>query len=412
MLAAALAAAFDGERPQRLGIAVSGGGDSMALMVLLSDWARGGDVRLHVASVDHGLRPEAADEARGVGAHAARLGLPCDLLRWEAGAVAGNLQAAARGARYGLLANWAAGLGIGHVCLGHTTDDQAETVLLRLARGSGVTGLSAMAPISRRAGVTWLRPLLEVSRADLRTVLAARGIGWVEDPANEDTRFDRIKARRMLQSPPLPGLDAATLVATAARMRAAERVLGRAAAEAAARLARVEGGDLLLDAAGLMALPDETRSRCLAEAVRIVAQAPYRPRLATLLRAEAAIAARRRITLHGCLVSVRRGVVRVCLEPGMAARATAAVPGIWDRRWQVDGPASEGGVPVEIRALGEAGLALLASPPPLPRATLLAAPAVWRGGDLCAAPASGHAGRWTARPIWGKLDYLDALFAD
>ena len=149
-LEAALAAVFPDARPTALGVAVSGGGDSVALLCLMADWAAPREVRLAAATVDHGLRPEAAAEAAGVAALCGRLGLAHATLRWEGWDGRGNLMDAARRARRRLLADWAAEQGLAAVALAHTRDDQAETVLMRLARGAGVDGLSAMAGKSRR----------------------------------------------------------------------------------------------------------------------------------------------------------------------------------------------------------------------------------------------------------------------
>ncbi|MCB2123065.1 MAG: tRNA lysidine(34) synthetase TilS, partial [Rhodobacteraceae bacterium] len=127
-------------RSDRLGVAVSGGSDSTALLCLLADLRGTGGPDLAAVTVDHGLRPEAAGEARSVAALCARLGVSHTICRWDGWDGTGNLPDQARRARQNLIAGWASGLGIGAVALAHTRDDQAETVLLRLARGSGVDG--------------------------------------------------------------------------------------------------------------------------------------------------------------------------------------------------------------------------------------------------------------------------------
>ena len=178
----------------RIGIAFSGGGDSTALMHLARDWARGR--HLMVATVDHGLRAESAAEAVLCHRAAAGLGLPHATLLWQRGTEAGNLMAAARDARLRLLSGWAARNRLEAVLLGHTQDDQAETVLMRLARGSGVDGLAGMAPRRDAFAMTWLRPMLEVSRAELRDWLESRGIGWLDDPSNDNSDYDRVRIRK------------------------------------------------------------------------------------------------------------------------------------------------------------------------------------------------------------------------
>src|SRR5690606_29766263 len=200
--AARVHAALDrlaGDQPV-LGIALSGGGDSTALMHLAHGWGR---ARLLAATVDHGLRPGSADEARQAGLAAAALDIPHETLCWTRQG-GGNLMAAARSARLRLLGDWARRHGLSAVLLGHTLDDQAETLLMRLGRGAGVDGLSAMAPARAALGVTWLRPLLEVGRAELRQWLAARDLRWSDDPSNDNADFQRVRLRQAISTLDLP----------------------------------------------------------------------------------------------------------------------------------------------------------------------------------------------------------------
>lgn len=174
-------------------IAVSGGGDSVALMHVLSELAPRLALSLRVASVDHGLRPDSADEVRGVGVEARRLGLPFTPIKLELTAGA-NLQARGREARYEALHAEAKEHG-SLIALGHSLDDQAETVLGRILRGAGLRGLSGVQP-QRDDGV--IRPLIDVRREALRAYLRAKGASWVEDPSNELARFERVRIRRAL----------------------------------------------------------------------------------------------------------------------------------------------------------------------------------------------------------------------
>ena len=159
-LDAVVAAAPEGE----IGVAVSGGGDSMALLLLLEEAAARAGRVVAAVTVDHGLRPESGGEAAAVAALCAGRGIAHATCRWGDWDGAGNLLDRARQARRALIADWARGRGIGAVALGHTLDDQAETVVLRLARGSGVDGLAGMAAVVRAEGILWLRPLLGVRR--------------------------------------------------------------------------------------------------------------------------------------------------------------------------------------------------------------------------------------------------------
>lgn len=375
------------EPPRALGIAVSGGGDSLALLHLCSLWAARHGCTLHVATVDHGLRPEAAQECALVARYAATLGAKHDVLRWSWDG-AGNLQDAARRARQDLLGAWAKARGIAHIALGHTRDDQAETLLMRLKRGSGVDGLAGMAPARVQDGLTWLRPLLPFQRLELRGYLTALGWEWAEDASNDDPGFERVRTRQAIAA---LGLDVDRLAETAAHLAAAKQVLDRAAQQAAHDLMREDHGDLLIDRAGLFGLAQDTRERLAAAALCWMGNTPYRPRLSAL---RAALATPR-ATLHGCLLVQDRGQLRITREWKAVSDMRAPAPGPWDGRWQVDGPAQPG---LETRALGADGLAQTDRDKwLLPRDSLLASPAIWRGQSLIAAPLAGLTTQYRAK---------------
>lgn len=375
----------------RLGVAVSGGGDSLALLYLLRDH---GGPALSVATVDHGVRPEAAAEAAGVAEHCAALGVPHAVLRWDGWDGRGNLQERARDARYRLLADWAGAEELDAVALGHTLDDQAETVLMRLARASGVDGLSGMADQVTRHGALFVRPLLKIRRAALRAYLTARGIDWVEDPTNEDLRFDRTKARAALEALDPLGIDVPTLARVGRHMAGARRALGMAAADIAARIARVEAGDLLFERAPLVDLPEELFRRLIGTGLQWVASAAHPARAEPVLELRAAIQSGTVRTLHGCQIVPSDGTVRITREASAVAGVRAPTNALWDGRWRLDGPHS---AELEVRALGRA----LSDCPEwratgLPRETLLASPAVWQGDRLVAAPLAGLPNGWAA----------------
>ncbi|PYE83882.1 tRNA lysidine(34) synthetase TilS [Pseudoroseicyclus aestuarii] len=388
--AAALAAALP--PAGRIAVAVSGGSDSTALLLLAQQVAPS---RLSAVTVDHGLRPEAADEARQVAALCARLGVPHAVLRWEEAGQGGNLMDRARRARRGLIAEWAREQGVDHVLLGHTADDQAETFLMRLSRAAGIDGLSPMAARWDESGVTWHRPLLRQGREDLRDWLRGQGAGWIEDPTNADPRFERARIRRLLALMAQEGLGAQTLAQVSRQIGTAREALDRQAEELAARALVQDRGDVILHPAALAQAPAEARRRLLVAALRWIGQRDYPPRAAALERLEA------------CLLKGRGGVLNgVRLLPAPAPRLTrevqaveglSAPPGaLWDGRWRVEGPFRQGDT---IAALGEAGLSQVPGwrETGLPRASLLAAPAVWRDGALIAAPLARVERRWTAR---------------
>src|SRR3954468_14872057 len=183
----------DWQTAPALVLAVSGGPDSVAMMWLAARWRRAlrRGPRLVAVTIDHGLRNEAAREARDVKQLAKRLDLPHRTLRWTDAKPATGLQAAARDARYALLARAARATGATHVLTAHTRDDQAETLLMRMSRGSGIAGLAAMARQSQREGVVLARPLLDIPKARLVATLKKAKINFADDPTNRDAKFTR-----------------------------------------------------------------------------------------------------------------------------------------------------------------------------------------------------------------------------
>ena len=253
-------------------LAVSGGPDSTALLVLAARWrgARKQGPELIAVTVDHGLRPESAREARAVKRLALRLGVRHRTLRWTGSKPATGLQEAARAVRYRLLSAAARGAGSGHVLTAHTLDDQAETVLIRMARGSGVTGLCAMVRETPLTGVTLVRPLLDVPKARLIATLAAIGISFADDPSNRDPRFTRARLRNLMPALAEEGLDAPRLALLARRLQRAEATIELAVDVAAPAVSHgpwTDRGPIVLDAEKFGRLPAEVALRLLSRAI-------------------------------------------------------------------------------------------------------------------------------------------------
>ncbi len=379
-----------------IAIAVSGGSDSLALLHLAHAAPAG--AMLHAVTVDHGLRAESADEAARVAAICKGLGVPHAILRWQGWEGQGNLQAEARDARYRLMAEWARDRGIGTILLGHTRDDQAETVLMRLGRSAGVDGLSGMAGRFRRNDMTWCRPLLETDRATLRAYLRGMGAAWIDDPSNDDSRFERVRARAALRALAPLGIDAATLARVARHMGEARDALDACAADVARVTVRQDAGDLLLDWARLSAHPLELRRRILVAALVWVASAAYPPRREDVLSLldESGMEGQR--TLMGCVLRKERDGLRILREFNAVRETRGATDAVWDGRWRLEGPHDPAFC---VAALGEAGLRLCPDwrDTGRPRASLLASPAVWRGDSLVAAPLAGWGQGWIARIV-------------
>ncbi len=313
--------------------AVSGGPDSVALLALLADWAKsnGRSIRVFAATVDHGLRPESAQEAADCGRLAAQLGIPHAVLRWEDPKPATGLQESARIARYGLLAAHARSIGATHVATAHHADDQAETVLMRLAAGSGIAGLAAMRETTRLDGLTLARPLLAFGKADLESLCVARGLAVVRDPSNTDAKFGRVRARAALTALAREGLTVGRLARLANRAARADEALAQAAAESFGHAILKRSDCLLrLDWSRLADKPEEIRLRALALAVsaRRGADEPGRLEVleALLSAVDEAAAAKRRLrrSVGDQLVTLQSGGVLTIGDAPPRRRGTAA----------------------------------------------------------------------------------------
>jgi tRNA(Ile)-lysidine synthase len=314
-------------------LAVSGGPDSIAMMWLATRWRRGlkRGPQLIAVTVDHGLRPEAAREARDVKHLAKSLDLPHRTLRWRDAKPKTGLPAAARDARYRLLAKAARAAGATHVLTAHTQDDQAETLLMRISRGSGIAGLAAMARQSRRDGVVLARPLLQVPKARLVATLKKARIGFADDPTNRDTNFTRPRLRAIMPALAAEGFDARNLTRLArrfARANAALEILVDGA-ERYLALGQRDAVQAGFDANAFAALAEEIRLRLLLRRIdRVGHEGPAQlgkveALLAALDRAVAATGpAKGRIglkqTLAGALVSLVDGRIRI--EPAPPRR--------------------------------------------------------------------------------------------
>ncbi|MDG1212140.1 MAG: tRNA lysidine(34) synthetase TilS [Paracoccaceae bacterium] len=392
-----------------IGVAVSGGGDSVALLHLTQKWAAKVGVHVQVATVDHNLRAESAAEALGVAKACAKLGLDHQTLHWTGWNGEGNLQAEASAARRRLLADAARAQGLKAILLGHTTDDQAETLLMRLGRGSGVDGLSGMRPSTLRDGIIWLRPLLGVRRDTLRDWLRSREITWIDDPSNDDLRFDRVKARRALVGLSDLGITAQGLTKTAEHMQQARGALDHAAGALAAEATRWGAcGEFYLSLSPYRAAPPEIQRRLLRAALVRTAGANYGPRADAEQKLLSAILSLRLgggRSLHGCLIRPN-GFDGVVITREAAATKPGQCP-LWDGRFEVKTTKQDEGA--TIVALGETGARHLSkleadgiwTPPSdwsaAPRAARLTTPALFHDDMLIAAPIAAYGDALNAR---------------
>lgn len=304
-----------------IGLAVSGGGDSLALMLLVARWVEGRNdaPAIYVYAVDHGLRPEAADEAAEVVVLAARYGLAGRALRWEGDKPETGVQAAARAARYRLIGAEMQRDGADLLLTAHHMEDQAETVLMRLAHGSGVEGLRGMAAFSAVEGCAVYRPLLNVPRAELRALVAEEGLVPAEDPSNADLDYERVRWRQLLPTLSEMGLDPMRLSTFARRMGELDAMVDAEVVRLRGLATRPIADGIAIEQAALAAAAPPVALRLLGRVMaeigdkrRAHALAPVEALLARV-RAEGAL---KRTSLYGCLVSSDGVSVHVAPEPG------------------------------------------------------------------------------------------------
>lgn len=422
-----------------LALAVSGGSDSMALLHLVAEWlletetaARQnmGPVPLRVVTVDHGLRAEAGEEAAWVGRQAQTLGLPHSTLVWEGPKPSAGIQAAAREARYCLINAFleqevlaSPGHSKRSIVTAHHADDQAETFLMRLARGSGLDGLSGMreaecttpAPVEglHAGAYVVLRPFLQVPKARLTALLEARRLTWREDPSNLSDDSERVRVRRAIEVLDRLGIGAEQMGLSARRLARARAAILTAADDVMRRIARLHGGlygeidpclfadyaeehqvrtfALLVAAYGGEAAPAR-----LSQIEALVAQAR---RAASMSEQVGESGERIAVTLGGCRIECSGGgPVRIWREAGREGLPELDLePGtqrVWDRRFKV-GLGADESASVVVRALGSEGVRSMLSGsgqvtksrhPNVPPGAMQTLPSFWRDGRLLAVP--------------------------
>lgn len=387
-------------------LGVSGGADSTALLFLIQSLVKNNDA-VTVLTVDHGLRPQSASEAKSVGDLAGRFGLRHVTLQWLGEKPASDIQAAARDARYDLMTNWCLRNKTPCLMVAHTLDDQAETFLLRLARGSGVDGLSAMAPVTRVNDIQLIRPLLAFRKLRLEETLAKAGIGWIEDPSNESDRYARVRMRAIMPLLEKEGLTAERLSATADRMASAKGALVEATALLENKAVRVnEAGCVVLSTAAMAQAPAEIGLRLLAEICQSVGGNRYRPRFERLQRAYETIvsgAIGKGTTLSGCRIvpapeTLSEGEAEAVLfyrELNGAREASlplkAGESAVWDSRFDVIAALVPEPMVYRVGVLAEEGWQQIKSlvETPLPYEVCLTVPALWQDDKVVSVPHLG-----------------------
>lgn len=398
---------------QRLGIAVSGGSDSRALLELMALWAIRTDSTILVATVDHGLRAEANAEAQSVADVCQSKGLEHTTLRWENWDKRGNLQAEARRARYRLLAQWSNDMNLAAIALGHTADDVAETFLMRLSRAAGVDGLARMQNRFLRSGVVFLRPILGAQRVNLRQFLSVRDISWIDDPSNQDIRFERVRMRQALASFESLGLSVAKISQSTENLEMAANALKFYAAQEAKRVVVAVDDHIEIDFSAFKTLPEEIQRRLINAAISFVANPEFKPRSKSLMSVMAQLPIQKTCTLAGCVLSLKNNVLSVFREFASVEAEVHCPPNgriEWDGRWMISGQFESGSV---IRALGENGLQKCPKwrEAGRKRYIMLCSPSIWRGEELIWAPMVQGSEKIGAEPLKNMEDFIRILLS-
>jgi tRNA(Ile)-lysidine synthase len=336
-----------------IGLAVSGGPDSLALMLLAHRWVSGAEnpPRIIVYSLDHGLRIEAADEVVMVGSEAEKLGFAFRGLKWSEGHTDSGLQEAARQARYQLIGEAMAADGVKVLLTAHHRADQAETILMRLAHGSGLDGLKGMVPFSEVEGVRVFRPMLDVEPAALGAIVDEAGLVPVLDPSNSDDTYERVRWRRLLPMLAQEGLDGAALSRFAARMAEADQALAQLADAAFAELVEVDNfGAASLPLVAVEQLGPATGRRVLSRILAIVGGHQKPRALGQVERLFEQITSNtlpRGTTLLGTVIRIKDGFVTIAREPGRSLPEDQTLPIngmlVWDERFEITNLSGEAG---------------------------------------------------------------------
>ena len=390
-----------------LAVAVSGGADSLALCLLADAWARAGGGRITALTVDHRLRPGSHAEAVRVGGWLGRRGIAHHCLTWDDAKPATGIQAAARAARYRLLAGWCRSAGVAHLLVGHQAADQAETVLMRICRGSGLAGLAGMRPLVEMRGARLLRPLLRVPPERLRRYLDDEGQPWIDDPSNRDPAFMRVRLRRAAASLAAAGIDRAALIELAAAAAVARAATEQATAALLAGSVTVHpAGFAWVETAAWRRTARFIAIRALARLLRMIGGRRWEAEdrridrlLTDLLGAERDGAA---ATLGGCRLRRLGGRLRVWREArGLPAPLPVGRGGrfVWDGRFVIEIEIDGADPPaLRLEALGAARAQAIAaaSPPPrtdVPKAIWPTLPCLADDAGLFCVP---HLGYWRA----------------
>ena len=371
--------------PDTLAVAVSGGSDSLSLLYLINSWSNKKNLKIVILTVDHNLRNGSADEALYVGELCNKLGLMHKTLFWDHEDIEGNLSASAREARYRLMQNSIPSDAI--LITGHTLDDQAETFLMRLRRGSGVDGLASMAEQSYLSfgndGITIFRPLLDFERQTLRKILKFYKVDWIEDPTNNDQSFERVRVRDLLARFVEIGIDKNTIGRTALLMQSAKTALNHFASDCYEKFGSCDNGDIIFDFSEFSKQPLDVKRRLISAAQKWISNQKYRPRLSQVDALINSIDEKVTFSGSGTICYFHNNSIRITREANACVcEIEASNDVIFDRRWKLI--ALENCKDLTIKCLGEDGYTFLEPGirKKIPYKTIIALPALFNDNNL------------------------------
>lgn len=338
--ASALITLLPQELPHKIAVAVSGGADSMCLSLLLHQWAEPLGIRVIGLTVDHLLRPESTDEAHQVHKWLATLGIEHHILSWDKEQKPRNLQESARQARYGLLDDWCQENDVRYLALAHNQDDQIETLLQRFAHHSGPLGLAGIPNLRELKKITLIRPLLAVSKKDIKTYLQQRHQNWIDDPSNQNVNFMRVKIRqsKIAQDTQIKKR-LLELRSQLARQRMALETEAKKFCDI--NLQIYPEGFAYLQRNQFSQIPKELQILVLSSVLQLISGKEYPLGADQLHSLQVKLERGKKINSHGCILWPQKKTILICREADNIKESAFLKPGetiLWDQRYKVITP--------------------------------------------------------------------------
>jgi tRNA(Ile)-lysidine synthase len=377
-----------------IAVAVSGGADSLALVLLAKNWTDSIAGRVVALTVDHRLRDESHDEAVYVQRLLEERSIEHHILVWEHGGdkVSSNISARAREKRYELLTNWCLDNSVLHLLVGHHRDDQIENFLIRAERGSGLNGLSAMSLISYLAGTRVLRPLMDCNKESLRKYIYSQGVMSVEDPTNYNQKYKRSAIRKLLDNE--GALTRDRLYETSRYLARARTAIEQLVVDCAVTSVRVSSyGYALVIWSKFMNYAEEVRLRTLSSLLMVISGRAHAVRFASLLHAVKHMSSSHKCTLGGCVVEFYRGDFLIYRERGAAKEQSFSGIGtvIWDNRFTITSMGSESSLTISVLSQHSwSQIRKKLAEPDIPGEVLFTLPQITSRGELLAIPHLGY----------------------